>query len=136
VWEDVQTSGRPGALGFYTQKDQRWTIAEITQAGREKLAEVASDHDEPWRRLSVSILHRLALDTLLGAGELPTPQYVHLIEEVRDGLATGEFPLAALVPPATVQDVRHISLGGERMPAKSTYFYPKLLSGLVINPLE
>jgi uncharacterized protein (DUF1015 family) len=38
--------------------------------------------------------------------------------------------------PATVDHIRTISTAGERMPAKSTYFYPKLLSGLVINPLE
>jgi uncharacterized protein (DUF1015 family) len=38
--------------------------------------------------------------------------------------------------PATVEHIRTISNHGERMPAKSTYFYPKLLSGLVINPLE
>jgi uncharacterized protein (DUF1015 family) len=38
--------------------------------------------------------------------------------------------------PATVDHVRQVSLRGERMPAKSTYFYPKLLSGLVLNPLE
>ena len=82
---------------------------------------------------------------------LPAPKYVHSIEEVIDGLrhgdaagrdATGQqgsggrFELAALVMPATVDHIRTISGHGERMPAKSTYFYPKLLSGLVINPLE
>ena len=46
------------------------------------------------------------------------------------------FALAALVMPATVDDIQTISKHQERMPAKSTYFYPKLLSGLVINPLE
>ena len=51
-------------------------------------------------------------------------------------LAGGEYSLAALVMPATVEHIRQISLGGERMPSKSTYFYPKLLSGLVFNPLE
>ena len=61
---------------------------------------------------------------------------MHLVEEVVTELKTGEYPLAAVVMPATVDDVRQISLRGERMPAKSTYFYPKLLSGLVINPLE
>ena len=35
-----------------------------------------------------------------------------------------------------VGHVREVSMTGERMPAKSTYFYPKLLTGLVINPLE
>jgi uncharacterized protein (DUF1015 family) len=72
----------------------------------------------------------------LGCKNLPKPGYVHLVEEVVSGLKTGEYPLAALVMPATVEDVRLISLRGERMPAKSTYFYPKLLSGMVINPLE
>ncbi|HPP52868.1 MAG TPA: DUF1015 domain-containing protein, partial [Thermoguttaceae bacterium] len=61
---------------------------------------------------------------------------VHLAEEVAQELETGYFPLAALVQPATVEQIRTISMAGERMPPKSTYFYPKLLSGLVINPLE
>ena len=61
---------------------------------------------------------------------------MHLVDEVVEGLETGEFPLAALVMPATVDDIRTSACSGERMPAKSTYFYPKLLSGLVINPLE
>jgi hypothetical protein len=81
----------------------------------------------------------------------PAPKYVRDIEEVVHGIqhgddagrdATGQagtggrFELAALVMPATVDHIRAISSHGERMPAKSTYFYPKLLSGLVINPLE
>jgi uncharacterized protein (DUF1015 family) len=44
--------------------------------------------------------------------------------------------MAALVMPASVGDIRAVSQTGERMPAKSTYFYPKLASGLVFNPLE
>ncbi len=79
----------------------------------------------------MSILHRLVIDTLLGGKDLPKPRYVHLVEEVVEGLETGEFPLGALVMPATVGDIRTISKHQERMPAKSTYFYPKLLSGLV-----
>ncbi len=46
-----------------------------------------------------------------------------------EGLESGEFPLAALVMPATVDHIKSISEHSERMPAKSTYFYPKLLSG-------
>jgi uncharacterized protein (DUF1015 family) len=64
-----------------------------------------------------------------------------LVEEVVDWLRRGDepgkpFPLATLVMPATVEHVRKVSESQERMPAKSTYFYPKLLSGLVIHPLE
>jgi uncharacterized protein (DUF1015 family) len=137
VWEDVETSGDQGTLGLFTAKDQQWTIAKLTAAGRARMAQVAKDHSEDWQALGVSILHRLLIENLLGGVDLPKPKYVHLVQEVVAGLSNGEeFPLAALVMPATVQHIRTISLGGERMPAKSTYFYPKLLSGLVINPLE
>jgi uncharacterized protein (DUF1015 family) len=87
----------------------------------------------------------------LAGPPLPAPKYVRDIGEVVRGIqygdatgrdATGQagtggrFELAALVMPATVEHIRAISSHGERMPAKSTYFYPKLLSGLVINPLD
>ena len=136
VWEDIETGGQQGAIGLYTQKDGRWLIAAVTDAGVARMAEVAKEHSEAWRGLGVSLLHRLIVEDILGCKQLPKPKYVHLIEEVTDGLKTGQFPLAAVVMPATVEHIRTISLGGERMPAKSTYFYPKLLSGLVINPLE
>ncbi len=136
VWEDIETGGQQGAIGLYTQKDGRWLIATLTATGKDRMAEVAKEHSEAWRSLGVSLLHRLIIGDLLGCKDLPKLGYVHLIEEVTEGLKTGEYPLAAVVMPATVEHVRTISMGGERMPAKSTYFYPKLLSGLVVNPLE
>jgi hypothetical protein len=136
VWEDVQTTHGPAALGLFTQTDQRWTIAQLTEAGQAKMAEVAAEHSPAWRALAVSVLHRLVIETLLGQSQAYKPNYAHLVDEVVAELASGQYPLAALVPPATVDDIRATSIQGERMPAKSTYFYPKLLSGLVFNPLE
>ena len=136
IWEEIETADNQGQIGLYTQKDGRWLLATVTDAGRARIVEVAEEHSDEWRGLGVSLLHRLIVEDILGCKELPKPNYVHLIEEVVDGLKTGEYPLAAVVMPATVENVRSISLGGERMPAKSTYFYPKLLSGLVINPVE
>jgi uncharacterized protein (DUF1015 family) len=136
VWDTIETDGDQGTIGLFTEKDQRWTIARITEAGRRRMAEVAAEHSADWRELGVAVLHRLLIDTLLGAKGHPKPEYVHLVEEVEQGVETGEFPLSALVMPATVDHIRRISEHGERMPAKSTYFYPKLLGGLVINPLE
>jgi uncharacterized protein (DUF1015 family) len=137
---------------LYTAADDQWTIARITDAGRRRMAEAASDHSPDWQALGVSILHRLLIENLLAPrSSLPAPKYVRDIDEVVRSLkegdaagrdATGQtgtggrFELAALVMPATVDHIRTISSHGERMPAKSTYFYPKLLSGLVINPLE
>ena len=136
VWEDIETGSNQTTLGLFTQKDKQWTLADLTDAGRARMAEIAKDHTPDWCGLGVGVLHRLVIEDLLGGKDLPKPKYVHLVQEVVDGLKTGEFPLAALVMPATVDHVRTISMGGERMPAKSTYFYPKLLTGLVINPLE
>lgn len=136
VWEEIEVAGDQATLGLFTTKDQKWTLATITPAGRARLAKLAAEHTADWQGLGVSILHRLLVDDLLGGSAWPKPRYVHLIDEVIDNLATGEFPLGVLVMPATVDHIRSISEHGERMPAKSTYFYPKLLSGMVINPLE
>ncbi len=136
VWGLIDAEGAQGTLGLYTAGDRAWTLARITAAGRARMDSVAADHGAAWRSLGVSILHRLVIGELLGAKEIPTPGYVHLVREVVDGLGTGRYPLATLVMPASVEDIRKVSETGERMPAKSTYFYPKLASGLVFNPLE
>jgi uncharacterized protein (DUF1015 family) len=152
LWQEIEAEADQNTLGFYTAADQQWTLARLNDTGRKMMAEAATDHSTDWQELGVSILHRLVMETLLApSSPLPAPKYVRDIEEVVRGLkegdaagrdATGQsgtggqFELAALVMPATVEHIRAISSHGERMPAKSTYFYPKLLSGLVINPLE
>ena len=144
IWDEIESADDQGGLGFYCTQDQRWVVARITAAGRAQMDNVASEQSSDWRGLGVSILHRLVVETLLAVKDAPKPKYVHLIDEVVEGLTNGDpdsdpsgadFPLAALVMPATLEHIRQISRHGERMPAKSTYFYPKLLSGLVINPL-
>ncbi len=136
VWREIEAENEQGTLGLYTAGDQTWSLVRITPAGRARMDAVAADHGPAWRSLGVAILHRLLVGELLGATTIPTPGYVHLVREVVEGLGTGKYPLAALVMPATVEDIRKVSETGERMPAKSTYFYPKLASGLVFNPLE
>ena len=141
LWDQIEADGEQGQFAFFTAKDGRWVHAQITEAGRQKMAEVATDHSGDWQGLGVAMLHRLVMDTLLDLKNLPKPEYVHLVSELVDFLendspAQPEFSLAALVMPATIDHIRAVSEHGERMPAKSTYFYPKLLSGLVFNPLE
>src|SRR5262245_22556326 len=151
IWEEIESTDEQGMIGFFTGEDERWTIARLTVTGRRKMAEIASEHSSDWQGLGVAVLHRLVIDSLLGAKNLPKPKYVHTVQEVMESVEAGDsatrdatgvigqggrFELAALVMPATVDHIRLISQHGERMPAKSTYFYPKLVSGLVINPLE
>jgi uncharacterized protein (DUF1015 family) len=151
VWEEIETADEQGTLGLFTAQDNTWTLATITDAGSKKIAEVAPEHSADWHSLGVAILHRLLVETLLGGKDLPKAKYVHSVAEVVESLDAGDvggrdatgvlstggkFELTALVMPATVDHIRRISLHKEVMPAKSTYFYPKLLGGLVVNPLE
>jgi uncharacterized protein (DUF1015 family) len=152
LWEEIKIDADQATFGLYTAADDQWTLARLTPMGKQRMAQVAADHSADWQGLGVSILHRLIIESLLAPrSPFPAPKYVRDIEEVVQGLrhgddagrdATGQtgtggrFELAALVMPATVKHIQAISSHGERMPAKSTYFYPKLLSGLVINPLE
>lgn len=141
VWKKIEELDDQGAFGLYTSKDQQWTLVTANAKTDEQMQKFAGDRSDDWRSLGVAMLHGLIIDKLLGMDGHPKPTYVHLVQEVVDGLhgkLEGEldYPLAALVMPASVDDIRRVSLHNERMPAKSTYFYPKLLSGLVVNPLD
>jgi uncharacterized protein (DUF1015 family) len=141
VWKHIEELNDQGAFGFYTAKDNQWTLVTANSNTPGKMKEVAPEQSDDWRGLGVAMLHGLIIDKLLGMEGHSKPTYVHLVQEVVDGL-NGKleeqltYQLAALVMPASVDDIRRVSLHNERMPAKSTYFYPKLLSGLVINPLD
>ncbi len=51
-------------------------------------------------------------------------------------MRSGEYDAAFLMRPTLVEQVREIAASGENMPPKSTFFYPKLLTGLLFNPLS
>jgi uncharacterized protein (DUF1015 family) len=77
------------------------------------------------------------LDNLLSKvdAQKPSCKFVHLLGEATSAVASRQCDLAALVPPAGMAHVEEIAGNLEKMPPKSTYFYPKLLSGLVFNSL-
>jgi uncharacterized protein (DUF1015 family) len=136
AWEHIQMDGAQTALGFGTVSDNRWIVAKLRDAA--VMAELAPDQSADWRGLGVSVLHKLVLDRLVRdkIGGTPMRKYVHLLSEVTDATAKGECQVACLVPPATMEHVERIAGHGEKMPPKSTYFYPKLLTGTVFNSLK
>ncbi|MDR3196968.1 MAG: DUF1015 domain-containing protein [Planctomycetaceae bacterium] len=136
VWQRIEKEKRQDAIGLYAAKDGKWLLTTITQSGRNKMSETAAEHHPEWCELGVSLLHCLIIETLLENKNYPKPEYVHLVDEVVAKLKQGNYPLAALVMPATVEHIKLLSVLGDRMPAKSTYFYPKLIAGFVFNPLE
>ena len=84
------------------------------------------------RGLEVELLRRAILDPILGvdAGAL---EFTHDDEEAVAAVASGRAAAAFLVNAPTIGQVREVCLAGELMPEKSTYFYPKIASGLVFS---
>lgn len=137
AWEYVQLDGSQQVLAFGTAADGQWLVVRLRDPGA--MDRVAPERSPAWRGLAVSVLHRLVLEQLLTPdllGGVPRYRYVHLLEEVRGELGRGDCRLAVLVPPATMEHLVAVAAQGETMPPKSTYFYPKLLTGLVFHSLR
>lgn len=134
TWKLIEAAGRQGVLGFGTTADGEWLLARLTDGSPMRL--LAPTQSEAWHGLGVSLLHKLVLEYLLKPfhqAELPKCRYVHQVEEVEQAQKANEVPLACLVPPAQIEHVEQIAEKLEKMPPKSTYFYPKLQTGLVFN---
>lgn len=145
VWSTMESADDQGLMGLYAVEDDRWVLCKANPGAQARMKELAGQQSDDWRQLGVSLLHRLVIDELLGSKGHPKPTYVHEVSEVIEGVrglgsqaesdSDEPYTLAALVMPAKLNHVEAISLHKERMPAKSTYFFPKLLSGLTFNPL-
>lgn len=135
TWELMQVDGKQSTFGFGTT-DGKWVLAQATDTA--PMMHLADDHTAAWQGLGVSILHRMVVGDLLKKKwpDEPKFKYVHSLAEVIDSQDKKECQLACLVAPASIEDVQEIASGFEKMPPKSTYFYPKLLSGMVFHSLE
>lgn len=93
------------------------------------------------RRLDLAILHASILDDRLGIdpGTVATGDGLAYTRSAADAIravASGEAKAAILVRPTRLEQLAAVASAGDVMPQKSTYFYPKLLTGLVFYPLE
>ena len=96
---------------------------------------------EPYRRLDTAVLEALLLKGALGLSEddishLHGLDYARDEAQAREKVDNGEADAAFLMSATPVDRVRDVAAAGENMPPKSTYFYPKVLTGMVFNPLE
>jgi uncharacterized protein (DUF1015 family) len=93
-----------------------------------------------YAELDVAILHRLVIEGILGVP--PTSQADDAIQYTRDeadalkAVMSGEAHAALFLNPPKVEQVQAVAMASERMPQKSTFFFPKVLSGLVISPID
>ena len=136
AWTQIEATGDQGALALGTSSDHQWLLARLKDPT--VMSQLAVDRSDDWRGLGVSRLHTLLVDEILSKaysdGDVEC-RYVHLLDEVDEAVEGGAVPLAVLVAPASLEHVRTIASKLETMPPKSTFFYPKLLSGLVFYPL-
>jgi len=130
------------AFGMYFA-DGAFYVA--TLADVEVMNVLAGDHGEAWQRLDVAILHKLVLEKLLGIDETALTAQTNVeyikdfgdatskaIDKIDDGEAQGLF----LLNSTRIEAVAAVAEAGEKMPQKSTFFYPKFFSGLVMNILD
>ena len=94
-----------------------------------------------WRRLAVSVLHEGLLKPFLGVTEEILRQqtsvdYTADAVEVVTQVRKGNYQAGFLIPPTTPAELQAVVRAGELLPQKSTYFYPKLLDGLVFSRLS
>lgn len=93
--------------------------------------------ESAWKELDVPILHRLVIEGMLNVNSSCSGHIVYDPDEFEAAelVESDEVQMALLLNPPTPEDVRKVSLAGALMPHKSTYFYPKLLTGLVMNKM-
>ena len=95
-----------------------------------------SGRSQTYRELCVSILNHVVFERILSEAKDIEIGYTVSIEEARQRIGDGKYQLAFLLHPPRVEMIKSVADARDRMPAKSTYFHPKVPAGLVINPLD
>jgi uncharacterized protein (DUF1015 family) len=129
----------PLQLGYIDAHSKRaWQLILKDQA----IADAALEgHSEPYRHLDTGILESLLLKGVLGFSDEDI-SHLHNFGYARDTaqavelVQSGAYDVAFLMRPTPVEQVREVAQEGENMPPKSTFFFPKLLTGLLFNPLS
>ena len=107
----------------------------LTLKDEQVMDEFAKDRSEIWRTLDVSILHKVILEHILGINEDNLEdhvKYTRVDGEAIQLVDEGRFDISFLMNATKIDELKAIAQAGEHMPQKSTYFLPKMLSGLVM----
>lgn len=111
---------------------------------KQAMDSVASGRSDAWKSLDVSVLHKLVLEKLLGIGEKELAgggnvEYVKdtgsAVDESIAKVDAGRKQAAFFVKPPKMHQLKMVTDAGEKMPQKSTFFYPKVYTGLTIKKL-
>jgi len=131
----------PAAFGYIdAHHKQPWRLTLKDTASLDD-APALAERSEPYRRLDAAALEALILGGALGMStdDIAAKRglsYCSVTSEAIDRVLRGEADAAFILRPTPVEQVRAIADEGENMPPKSTFFFPKLLTGLAFNPLR
>jgi uncharacterized protein (DUF1015 family) len=120
------------AIGFYS-KGKGFKIFSLKDENI--LSKVfGGNRSIEWKMLDTNILHKILLNQILGKEEIEKDSiaYITSAEEAVAAVENGRFNVAFFLNPIKASQVKSIAQAGEKMPGKATYFYPKLLDGLII----
>ncbi len=131
----------PHAIGLYDPATPDAPLYLATTIDNDPLKATHSDKSDAWRQLDVAIVQHLIVEqvcepTFVPAGEQITWKFPHEIAQLKQLADTPDYQLGLVLRATPLDSVRLVSEAGELMPQKSTFFYPKLATGLVINPLD
>ena len=138
--EEIEKSSKERiSMGLYMKNVNKFYLLKL----RENVNDILDEYKVPevLKTLDLIVLHKVIISKELGyTQEEQMAQdgilYIKQEEEAFDMIDSGKAEASFIMAYPKIQDIKRISEAGERMPQKSTYFYPKLLSGIVINPLE
>ena len=125
-------------FGLYTGKDYFYTLTlRDIQAQRDALPEKSNAYNN----LDVAILHTLILEQILGIGQndMRSGEYLTYTRDSAEAVSSvqsGQYQCSFFLNPTKISDIKAVSLENEKMPQKSTYFYPKLTTGIVMYDFE
>jgi len=125
------------AFGTYATGKYHVMIAR-SGSGWEKI--LPTDRSDDWRKLDVVVLHQVVIQDLLGISEekVRTQENIRYLRDPEMGIRavdSGDAQLLLLMNPTKISQVKTVASKLETMPQKSTDFFPKLITGLVANPL-
>lgn len=126
------------AFAFYGGGNS-WTLLVLKNL--DIIKELMPNASSATQGLDVTILHTLILEKLFGIdAENMAKQinltYTKIFDEAIEAVKSGKSQCAFILNPTRVTEIRDVAAAGEKMPQKSTYFYPKLITGLVMNELN
>jgi len=126
----------PGAMAFIAADPAEIWIGKLEQ--REAMESLAAEQLPAWRNLDVAILHKLVIEQSLEPWrtERTSVDYTPDGRSVLAACQSGRGQLGICLQSTPLESVVEIALAGSAMPHKSTYFYPKLATGMVLKPLE